>query len=42
MIIQILCDYNDAYILVKGDITVIATPETQVSFKNVHYSLNVS
>ena len=28
------CDYNDAYILVKGNITVIAAPETQVSFKN--------
>ena len=29
-----LCDYNDAYILVRGDITVIAAPETQVAFKN--------
>ena len=29
-----LCDYNDAYILVKGDITVTATLETQVAFKN--------
>ena len=29
-----LCDYNDAYILVKGDVTVIAAPEIQVSFKN--------
>ena len=29
-----LCGYNDAYILVKGDITVTAAPETPVSFKN--------
>ena len=29
-----LCDYNDAYILVRGDITVVATPATQVTFKN--------
>ena len=29
-----LCDYNDAYILVKRDITVTAAPETHVSFKN--------
>ena len=29
-----LCDYNDAYILVKGDITVTASPEIQVAFKN--------
>ena len=29
-----LCDYNDAYILVKGDIIVTEVPETQVSFKN--------
>ena len=29
-----LYDYNDAYILVKGDITVIAAPQTQVAFKN--------
>ena len=28
-----LCDYNDAYILVKGDITVIAAPKTQVCLK---------
>ena len=28
------CDYNDAYILVRGDITVTANPQTQVSFKN--------
>ena len=29
-----LCDYKDAYILVKGDITVTAAPEIQVAFKN--------
>ena len=27
------CDYSDAYILVRGDITVTAAPVTQVSFK---------
>ena len=30
-----LCDYNDAYILVKGDITVTEAHATQVSFKNI-------
>ena len=29
-----LYDYNDVYILVRGDITVIAAPATQISFKN--------
>ena len=29
-----LCNYNDAYILVRGDITVTAAPATQVAFKN--------
>ena len=29
-----LCNYSDVYILVNGDITVIAAPATQVSFKN--------
>ena len=29
-----LYDYNDAYILVRGAITVIAAPATQVTFKN--------
>ena len=29
-----LCDYNNAYILVRGDITVKAAPATQVAFKN--------
>ena len=28
-----LCDYSDAYILIRGDITVIAAPATQVAFK---------
>ena len=29
-----LCDYNDAYILERGNITAIAVPATQVEFKN--------
>ena len=29
-----LCDYNYAYNLVRGDITVITVPATQVAFKN--------
>ena len=29
-----LCNYNDAHILVIGDITVVAAPATQVAFKN--------
>ena len=29
-----LCDYNDAYILVTGTITVTAAPAIQVSFKS--------
>ena len=29
-----LYDYNDAYILVRGYITVLAAPATQVAFKN--------
>ena len=29
-----LCDYNYAYILVRGDVTVIAALATQVAFKN--------
>ena len=28
-----LCDYNDVYILVEGDITVLAALATQVAFK---------
>ena len=33
ILISNLCDYNDAYILVTSDITVVAAPETQVAFK---------
>ena len=29
-----LCDYKDAYILVTGDSTAGAAPETQIAFKN--------
>ena len=29
-----LCDYNDAYILVRGDVTIIGHQVTQVTFKN--------
>ena len=29
-----LCDYNDAYILVRMDIIVTVAPATQVAFKN--------
>ena len=29
-----LCDYNDAYILLRCDITVAAGPAAQVAFKN--------
>ena len=29
-----LCDYNNAYILVRGDITIIGHIATQVAFKN--------
>ena len=29
-----LCDYNNAYILVKRDITVTAAPQTQAAFNN--------
>ena len=28
-----LCDYNDAYILLSGNITVVAAPIRQVAFK---------
>ena len=31
-----LCDYNDAYILVRGDITLIEYNGIQVAFKIVH------
>ena len=29
-----LCDYNDAYILIRGDITVTPAPQIQVVFNN--------
>ena len=29
-----LCDYNDGYILVTGDITIIGHQESQLAFKN--------
>ena len=29
-----LCDYNDAYILVRGNITIIGHTVTQATFKN--------
>ena len=29
-----LCDYNDAYLSVRGDITIIGHEATQVAFKN--------
>ena len=35
------CDYNDAYILVTGDINVVAALTTQVAFKNCSHLLNV-
>ena len=28
------CDYKDAYILVRGEITVVAVHATQLAFKN--------
>ena len=37
-----LCDYNDAYILLRGDITVVAVPAAQVPFKSCAPLLNVS
>ena len=29
-----LCNFNDAFILVKGDITITGYPVTQIAFKN--------
>ena len=29
-----LCDFNDAYILVRGDVIIIGHPVIQVAFKN--------
>ena len=37
-----LCDYNDAYISVRAQITVTASPSTQLAFKNVKHLLNLS
>ena len=37
-----LCDYNAAYVLGRGDITVAAAPATKLSFKIVHHLLKVS
>ena len=36
-----LCYYNDAFILVKGDITIVGNFRTQVTLV-VHHSLSVS
>ena len=36
-----LCDYNDAYISVRGHIIVTAAPSTQLAFKNVKHLLNL-
>ena len=36
-----LCAYNDAHVLVTGDITVLTAPATQVAFKIVYNLLNV-
>ena len=30
-----LYDYNDAYILVTGDLTIVAAPAVQLAFKNI-------
>ena len=35
-----LCDYSDAFILVTGDITVTASNNKNVAFKNVHHFLH--
>ena len=38
-----LCDYNDAYILVRGNIPIVGDNENHVEFiKLVHNSLSVS
>ena len=37
-----LCDYNDVYILVKRDTTVMAVHATQLAFKNYAPLLSVS
>ena len=35
-----LCDYKDAYIFLRSNITVTAAPATQVAFKIVHHLQN--
>ena len=37
-----LCDYNNAYILVTGDITIVGDNGADVPLKNCDHSLNVS
>ena len=37
-----LCDYNNASVLVRGDITVTAASETEGQLKIMHHSLNLS
>ena len=37
-----LCDYSDAFILVRGDITIAGSIAAQVEFKNCACSLSVS
>ena len=32
-----ICDYNDAYILVRGDVIIIAAPATQIACKSFKY-----
>ena len=37
-----LCDYNNAYILVNGDIAIIGHEVTQIASKDCAYLLNIS
>ena len=37
-----LCDYNNAYILVRGDITVTPASEHKYHLKILHHLLNIS
>ena len=39
---SIFCDYNDAYMLVTGDITIAAALVTQNHLKFMHHLLNAS
>ena len=36
------CDYNYAYILIRGNITIACNIGERVAFKTVHYSLSAS